>query len=258
MLKSKTTLIAAISLAILVALGLRGLTAPRAVNGQWQRLPEVRSGAWALSPPAAQKLESQHSTPARVVNAKQGGRLKDLLRADDRVVEVQRLEHFYVGGKDDPLEELRFLTQHSEAVVTLEARDLRSQLSKNEDWVESTMTGEIVEVLKNTGTFLLSPGTLLSLPYEGGEVQIDGKTVRARANPTDHPQVGHRYLYFLFDDAGELRPMPPIHTFELRGQSIRRLTAQGTWGLDKGILDTSTVLESIRSMANLPTVRVPR
>ena len=56
------------------------------------------------------------------------------------------------------------------------------------------------------------------------------KTVRARAVPSDQPQVGRRYLYFLYETEGQLLPMFPIHTFELQDRSIRRLCAQGEWG----------------------------
>lgn len=141
------------------------------------------------------------SQDIRVVNAKMGGRLEDLLRPDDKILEVVRYENYYMGGHDDPLTELRFLTRHSEAVVTLTALATDSRLTNDGDWIESTMRGEVIDVLKNTGVFQVSPGTLLSLPYDGGEVTIDERTVRARSIPTDLPQPGRRYLYFLFESA---------------------------------------------------------
>ena len=66
--------------------------------------------------------------------------LRDLLQLDDETVEVVRYENFYAAGHDDASEELKFLTRHSAAVVTLTAVETRSQVAKSEEWVESTMT----------------------------------------------------------------------------------------------------------------------
>jgi hypothetical protein len=227
---------------------------PRSRNGEWQRAPASR---WSTSPPANDSSSQTAQPGRRVVAARSGSPITEQLLPDDKEVEIVRIQHFLVEGFDDPDEELEFLTRHAEAAVTVEAVAVSARLTPERDWIQSELRATIIDVLKNASRFNLQPRTTLLLQFEGGELEIGGKRVKAVSSPARHPTVGRQYLYFLFESSDRLVPMPAVHTFELVGNSVRRLYVNGQWGLDKGVAQ-DLVLNSVRSMSSLPTVRAPR
>lgn len=234
--------------------GWRGTTAQqRSVSGEWQRAPAT---TWSASPAGIDQPRTGQPG-RRVVSAAIDVPILEHLRPADLEVEVVRTQHFLVEGFDDAHEELEFLTRHAAAVVTVQGLAVTSQVNEDQTWIQSVLTARVTDVLKNASSVPLSDGVTLSLPFEGGEVVVNGKRVRATSTPIIYPAADRQYLYFLLESDGRLAPMPPVHTFELTGNTVKRLyDGNGRWGLDKNI-SQDLVLNSVRSMAGLPTVRPP-
>ena len=118
-----------------------------------------------------------------------------------------------MGGHDDPLTELRFLTRHSEVVVTLTALATDSRLTNDGDWIESTMRGEVIDVLRTQESFRyrLEPCCRFRTMAEKSR-STRGLSERDRFPPINHsPDAA--ICIFCFESRGQLLPLPPfIHS----------------------------------------------
>ena len=149
----------------------------------------------------------------------------------DKVIEVP-LGLTGFDGHRDPERELDQLTAIFAAVAVITVRDRQSAWTDTGDWILTTLTADVQEVLKDT-TGKLVAGNLVPITESGGEM-IVGPTRVVAFVPTVHPiEIGRTYLAFLTAQNGLM--ISHANSFEITGDAIKRLRtdAQAEWTLDR-------------------------
>lgn len=117
------------------------------------------------------------------------------LEPDDKVVEVvSKALPFIDVPNVDAEQELEMRLRTAEAVAVIEVTNKESAFNAAEDWIMSTLTVEVREVLKDT-TGQLVAGNLLEVRESGGEVVLpDGRRIIVRQAVIRPTRVGGVYL----------------------------------------------------------------
>jgi hypothetical protein len=159
--------------------------------------------------------------PEKQLRMNPGHPIEDSLQLGDTSVTVEM-------DVDPPLEVLPptgvalgdWMTRGVPVVVVVEVNALTPRLTATHDWVESVVSGPIVEVIRGRDLGFIE-GEPASFVVDGGELQINGTAVRAKKSWARPFQVGARCLVF-----ASLGPDKTLSTWE---GSILRLTDKGTW-----------------------------
>ncbi len=243
-------------LAVLVGAGIRSLTAEqRSRDGVWQAVPSSEKlGSWA---PASAPAPTFSPTPPsqRKAPFEHGKRLSDYARPGEAEVDVEKhnVPPFLDFGGDSADDELRALTQTSDAAAILRVVSVTSSPTFDDQWIKSSVVAVVEQVLKRgEGLAGLAVGDRLEFNVDGGVLAVGGVTVRAKAMSVRLPEPGRAYLYFFGVDpitfvppdtrlrVPRLVPFDPGHTFEIDGDVVKRLRTDV-----KGALDDAPGADSV-------------
>lgn len=132
-----------------------------------------------------------------------GQRLTDQLRPTDEALEVVDEPRYGTppppapaGDPDHGKSRLQRLCEITPVILTVHVRSQQSALTPSGDWVQTTIRGEIVEVLKNTLSKSLSAGDEVALSGTGGEVIVGRQKIRAYDRGTSPWRYNSTYLVF--------------------------------------------------------------
>lgn len=172
--------------------------------------------SWFSAPVYAQATVSQQAGTRRV--AADTRRLVDQLLPGDKIVE------FFLDIDDErvlpnepltPMESLATTVADSEQVVVVELEAAEARLINRDRWIGTRLSGKVVEVLKVPRSSNLRSGSHVSFLVGGGELQINGVTVRTGGR--SRYEVGRRYVAFLREQpvpaqglTSEVATVPPL------------------------------------------------
>ena len=228
------------------------------VAGVWElRPPEDARGDWRPTPDQARpEDQSRRLAHGRFIPFERGTPIAKYIQQGDTEITIGLADSNHTLAIDDPLDELKALTEESTLAIVVDVDNVDSLLSKfliGDDWVTSTAHGRIVEVIKNGSGFQSSTGSRIDIPMRngGGDVRIGGTLVHARSTNARLPEAGKRYLFFLVLTVdGHLAPADPSRTFELASDSVRRLQFIERMGLDRGV-SAEVVMHATRNAATV-------
>jgi hypothetical protein len=96
-----------------------------------------------------------------------------------------------------PMRQLEWMTSLVPVVVIARIETVTPGLTPARDWVVSQVQATVLEVLKKPDGDSLAVGSRLDFAQDGGELVLDGISVRTRV-PYSHPhEAGRRYLLFV-------------------------------------------------------------
>jgi hypothetical protein len=161
-------------------------------------------GFTAQLPPQTTPSAAPSQVGHRHIHALPGVPITSRLEPGDTVVEVVRTGLPFIDVPNvDAEQELETLLNGSSAVAVIEVLNKESAFSTSqvggpgEDWIRSTLTVEVREVLKDT-TGQLVAGNLMEVRETGGEVVLpDGRRIIARSSYVRPSRVGGTYLAVL-------------------------------------------------------------
>ena len=160
----------------------------------------------------------------RWVDREPGTRLMDLLRANDGILEVvdQRPDGMPPppappGHPDQGKSRLQLVCERAALIALVRVRSQQGALTVSGDWVDTTIRGEVVEIVKNAQPEPVAIGEEVVLTGIGGEVSVGRQTLRAYHNGDQLWQNGRTYLVLAFTRQGDV-----FSTF------------RGSWLLDDG------------------------
>lgn len=237
-------------LILLIIIGLRVIVAqPSAVDGVFRPAASLIRGTWS-----AQTKGPQVAPKPRQVRRpalRPGESVRSVIRPDDTEIELVQVSSGPLAGVPvDAVVAMNQLVDAATAVVVVRAERVDGRLTAREDWVESTVEVDVVEVLKDNSTKQLKPGSRILLAVDGGEVLVDGKTVRALMENRRAFSPGRSYLFFLGESGGQLHPFPPFATFELSDGAVMRMESEPGREIDfDKNLDSNVFLDAARLAA---------
>ncbi len=155
-------------------------------------------------------------------------------------------------GLPESLDELiEAWTPRADAVVVVRITDRTGRLNVREDWVESTVSAQVVRVL-NDPDGRLQVGGAVSFEEDGGSMTVAGRRIFTVHPFAESTQIGRDYLTFLFLLDGRWRIDAGL-TFEVeQGRAARRL--RPTIAVT-GQREIERVDSNVRSAAQLPRRR---
>jgi len=140
-------------------------------------------------------------------------------------------------------------SQGADAIMVAEVHSVDAKLSQSQDWITSTITGSIVEVLKKPRWWNALPGDQLSFNWDGGEILIGGTRVIAVVPWSKPFEQGKRYLMFFGADPSNKTvitgPTAAYEMTEVRG--FRRLAQNLSGDEEIEKLSPEAVLIRIRA-----------
>ncbi len=223
-----TVVVLAVSATLAAAFAMRhGATAEQqSRDGAWKPVPSAPNrppGTFSVA--SSQLTGAAGSSEARIVEW-DGKDLRTRLQPNDSIVEVVRIVGpSLMAFPEDPAEELLAHTRRADAVVVLRPTAVVGKLTDRADWVNSTVTADVVEILKDSPKHPLRVGSSIQVTHRGGEVTVEGKRIRAKSKGDTFPEPGQDYVYFLFDYEGTLHAFPLRATFGLAETGVHRLGA---------------------------------
>ena len=180
-----------------------------------------------------------------------GTTIVSLLQRDDTVLELMLDGSNTFDGKPDPDIEIREIAQFADAVVVLRVTTKEGAITADGAIIESTITADIQEVLKDA-TGKLAAGTSVSFKALGGSLMIGQQRVVLTYRAWRPTEVGATYLAALgYVKATDEFRLFQGQSFEVKGQAIRRLrvSASPKWTLDRQSLEW--VKERVKKHAHL-------
>lgn len=151
------------------------------------------------------------------------------VREDDVILDVMRLAIGDGPGPPPGTTLLGRLTQGVDVVALIRTTDVRGELTPAQDWIDSVVTFEPLDVVKDTRGDGASP--LRQLTFQGGQLMFGHTLVRARFNLSLPPRPGVTYLAFLTAQGARLRA--DIHTvLELSGEHLVPLVQTSRFSLE--------------------------
>jgi hypothetical protein len=198
----------------------------------WLRAPTDNRPS-AADPSHDSRPGQRPATGDVVVHRTRSTNLLDALStAERRLVVVDDAPAPFWGGTPggtNPQRELRALTEQAQAVLVGRVAAIRSSVSADKTWLDSTLDLRVTEVLKTTDRSTPAPGDVLTLRLYGGRLWIGGKEVIARRAWAVLPEEDREYLYFLVAlEDGSFLPFPETATFALTQSGLRRLGGENT------------------------------
>lgn len=168
-------------------------------------------------------LSSLHQRPTSDVRVSRGRSIAELIaRHPGRSIEIEtnRERPMMVMNPKDGV--LASAMADSEEVARVEVTSVRGQVDPLGDWITTDVHVRLLEVLKETRGLPTVSGEF-SFQQDGGEVQVDGVTVRAVIPWAAEFEVGKEYLIFArLRDDGSVQVWPN-RVFERTGNSYRNL-----------------------------------
>jgi hypothetical protein len=233
-----------------VALAMRhGTTAEQqSRDGSWQpgpRTPNGPPGTFGAAP--SQPPDGAGNPGSRTVEWDGKDLRKRLEASDSRVDVVRSVSPPLMSFPEDPAEELSVHVRRADAIVVLRPTAIVGRLTEAADWVDSTVTADIVDILKQPPKHPLRVGSSIQVNHRGGELTVDGRHIRAVDKGEALPEQGQDYLYFLFDHEGTLHAFPLDMTFGLTDTSVRRLGS----GSSTAAFSTRDFLTAVRERVAL-------
>lgn len=155
---------------------------------------------FGVVPKAAEEARAQIEGQKRVrkIDYEPNKKLRDELRTDDDILEI---ENWRPAGTaplppngQTPIE---YLTKQVPLVAVLKVTGLEGQLSRNGDWVDTTVASELVQVLKTSVSSPLYNGSPFSFVSPGGEARVGKSVVRVKSQNDEFFEVGRTYLVFV-------------------------------------------------------------
>jgi hypothetical protein len=187
--------------------------------------------------------------PIRVVQ-RSPRRIVDSLKPGEVAILLE--DPFYRNLKGfPPNTELEANTYLADAVVIAEVQAVQSRLTLLEDWITSTATASILNVVKRPTWWNAAPGERLSFNWDGGEMVLAGTRVTAVIPQQSRPvEAGKRYLLFLRIDPIDktIHAGPPL-TYEITDVSGPRRLGQQE---DLELSSMDDVLSRIRGVPERP------
>jgi hypothetical protein len=91
---------------------------------------------------------------------------------------------------------LEWLTTLAPIVLVVRVETMDPALTADEDWITTSVTGRVEEILKKPAADPLSVGAAIRFVQDGGEANVRGTSVRAVLPWADSFREGERYLVF--------------------------------------------------------------
>ena len=157
-----------------------------------------------------------------------------------------------VADTDPPLEvsppdgttEVQWLTQLSPIVAIIEVKQLKPWLTEDRDWIKSTVTAEVIEVIKGD----LTTGQTVTFDVDGGEMMIKGTKVRGEVSWKKSFRKNAQYLVFTgWKESAPARVLGAPYGFRLTDEGTLEQLGGATKPLD-GVPAAATLAE-IRAAA---------
>jgi hypothetical protein len=134
------------------------------------------------------------------------------------------------------LSRFQLLTQMSDVVASVRVVGLEGSLTDSRDWVTSTVSGYVEEVLKADALGPV-PGERLFLEYGEGAVALGERTIRSRRTWAAPLEEGAVYLVFLTrGQNGELLDLEPSNVFSVVSDSYRSLVIDSEFATPAAIV----------------------
>ena len=202
------------------------------------------------TPQTAQKTEPLPPGYRRVAHGP-GTTIYSLLQKDDKVLELTLDGSNTLDGNADADVEIQQITQFADAVVVLRVTAKQGAITDDGALIDSTITANIEEVLKDA-TGKLATGTALSFKALGGSVMVGTQRVIVTYKAWRQTEVGATYLAALgYSTQTDSFRLYPSQSFEVKGSSLVRMrtNAPPTWVLDKQSIDWAK--ERVKKNAHL-------
>ena len=180
-----------------------------------------------------------------------------VLREDDRILTIvsDQPPPMLVGPPGGVMTNVEWLTTLSEYVALVDVTASESSLSEKADWVFTTHTASVVELLKDVKKSIPLADQQVSFRVSGGQINVRGRQVRAGIPWTKEFKPGHQYLIFgSISSEGELR-VGALTSYEVVGQRLTSMADIGVGGKpanDVGNLSPGDAVELIRLAARQP------
>jgi len=148
-----------------------------------------------------------------------------------------------------------YATRHADVVAMVQVLDVFSKLSRDRDWINSTVQGTITALLKNASNVPLTDGAAISFEATGGELQTENGTAVASFEHVRPMQPGQRYLVFLRQVGAQL-VIQPLDAYEISGNSVRDLyTGPGSFAVLGKTNQVTAIVNEVRQRAALSTIK---
>ena len=123
---------------------------------------------------------------------------------------------------------LRDLTNSSDAVLIGIVKDRASFVTEEGTFVFTDYDLAVEQILKNNPVNLLHPSDKVSVTRPGGDLQLNGHSVRALDRSLAPLLVGGRYLLFLdyIPDTGAYKAFNSHGSFRIQGNRTAKLTME--------------------------------
>ena len=140
---------------------------------------------------------------------------------------------------------------HADAVVIGTIDSKSAQLTEDENFVFTDYQTTVEEVIKNNVAAPIAVASTITTTRDGGVVELNNRTFRAKREDFDPPIVGQRYLLFL-------RFIPATGSYLMYGNGTFRVEAQRIIALgpgarevllNDGSKDASSFIGEIRAFA---------
>lgn len=128
-----------------------------------------------------------------------GRRLRDLAEAQGGDIEVVTYaDVIRTVNPDAPkIPPLQFAMCNADAIFVGSFKSKSSQLTADESFIFTDYEMAVEEVIKNNPAAPVQAGGSVTVTREGGEIQLNGRTIRAKRNDFEAAEVGKHYLLFL-------------------------------------------------------------
>lgn len=210
-------------LRVAVSLGLLFGSLSEPMSAQQQTLPIVPVLPAPVFPVAEQPVR-----PGARMKKFDGGKILAKFDADagDRDVVVERWDQLSDDGLGPPpgTSEVAWRTIYSPVVIVLRVTSVESYLSEGETWIESRVTGNVTQLLKDSRSVKLRLNAPVTFVASGGRIKIGDNVLQAltrtRQSRTAEFSVGADYLIFFRTLPGEVLFAHPENAFQLAGNRL--------------------------------------
>ncbi|HWS85550.1 MAG TPA: hypothetical protein VN282_01040 [Pyrinomonadaceae bacterium] len=144
---------------------------------------------------------------------------------------------------------MRFAVCNADAVFIGTLKSKSSQLTDDESFIFTDYDMVVEQVIKDNPSAPAQAGAELTMTREGGEIQLNGRTFRARRDDFKAVEVGKRHLLFLryLPETGAYLAYPN-GSFELDGDKVVALGGTSREELlDRGAKNLPTLLGEVHA-----------
>jgi hypothetical protein len=208
-------------------------------------------------PPPDYPVEEVPIRPgARMKRFEHGRKIVDRFdaRAGDRDVVVERWENEEEGEGPPPgISDVAWRTMHSPVAMVVRVTAVEGYVTPDGTWIESRVTGTLVQLLKNATPARLEPNTSVTFATSGGTIRVGAESLEAVSRTARHRTGQFKkngdYIVFTVNRPGYNLYVHQAAAFEITGNKLRPLReSQG--GIHKRIAEAgadAVVAEAIAS-----------